>query len=162
MTEVKTAVPEAGVDVTTAPKQTFFHSDAAQKVLAFAGLIIMIIGFSLASPNFLRFSNIVGILLATAVNGLLALGATFVIITAGIDLSVGTVMTLSAVMSGVFVAFWGVAVAVGVLAGLVKGALAGLVNGVVFLQMRIPPFVATLGMLYIAKGLALIISGLKP
>jgi len=71
-------------------------------------------------------------------------------------------MTLSAVMSGVFVAFWGVAVAVGVLAGLVKGALAGLVNGVVFLQMRIPPFVATLGMLYIAKGLALIISGLKP
>lgn len=158
MTEAKSAIVEA----TTAPKRTFFHSDAAQKVAAFAGLIAMIIIFSLASPNFLRFSNIVGILLATAVNGLLALGATFVIITAGIDLSVGTVMTLSAVMSAVFVTFWGLPVPLGVLAGLLTGALAGLVNGVVITKMKIPPFVATLGMLYIAKGLALIISGLKP
>lgn len=158
MTEAKSAVVEA----TTAPKRTFFHSDAAQKVAAFAGLIAMIIIFSLASPNFLRFSNIVGILLATAVNGLLALGATFVIITAGIDLSVGTVMTLSAVMSAVFVTLWGLPVPLGVLAGLATGTLAGLVNGVVITKMKIPPFVATLGMLYIAKGLALIISGLKP
>ncbi|HSM54909.1 MAG TPA: ABC transporter permease [Candidatus Sulfomarinibacteraceae bacterium] len=158
MTEAKSAI----VETTTAPKRTFFRSDAAQKLAAFAGLIAMIIIFSLASPNFLRFSNIVGILLATAVNGLLALGATFVIITAGIDLSVGTVMTLSAVMSAVFVTFWGLPVPIGVLAGLATGTLAGLVNGVVITKMKIPPFVATLGMLYIAKGLALIISGLKP
>lgn len=162
MTEAKTAVRDSDVETTTAPKPTFFHSDAAQRILAFAGLIIMIIVFSLASPNFLSFSNMVGILLATAVNGLLALGATFVIITAGIDLSVGTVMTLSAVMSGVFVTFWGLPVPLGVLAGLATGTLAGLINGVVITRMKIPPFVATLGMLYIAKGLALIISGLRP
>ena len=69
-------------------------------------LIILFIVFSLASPNFLQFNNIVGILLATAVNGVLALGVTFVIITGGIDLSIGTVMTFSAVMTGVFITFW--------------------------------------------------------
>jgi len=141
---------------------SFFRSDAMQTVLAFGGLIVLFVVFSLASPNFFQFSNIVGILLATAVNGVLALGATFIIITAGIDLSVGTVMTLSAVMTGVFITYWGMPVPIGVLAGLGTGALAGLINGTVVARMRIPPFVATLGMLYVAKGLALVISGLKP
>src|ERR671938_1454545 len=82
------------------------RSDAMQRLLAFGALIVLFIVFSLASPNFLSFDNVVGILLATAVNGVLALGVTFVIITAGIDLSVGTVMTLSAVMTGVFITVW--------------------------------------------------------
>jgi ribose transport system permease protein len=138
------------------------RSDAAQRLLAFAGLIIMFIVFSLASPNFFQWSNLKGILLATAVNGILALGVTFVIITAGIDLSVGTVMTLSAVMTGVFITNLGLPIFVGVIGGLATGALAGLTNGAVIAKMRIPPFVATLGMLYIAKGLSLVISGLKP
>ena len=122
----------------------------------------MFIVFSLASENFLSFSNIVGILLATAVNGVLALGVTFVIITAGIDLSVGTVMTLSAVMTGVFITNLGLPIPFGVLGGILAGATAGLANGTMIAKMKIPPFVATLGMLYIAKGLALVISGLKP
>lgn len=141
---------------------TLLRSDAAQRMLAFAGLIIMFIVFSLASPNFLQWSNMKGILLATSVNGVLALGATFVIITAGIDLSVGTVMTLSAVMTGVFITNLGLPIPIGVIGGLLTGALAGLVNGTVIAKMKIPPFVATLGMLYIAKGLSLVISGLKP
>ena len=58
-----------------------FRSDAIQRLLAFGALIVMIVVFSLASPNFLQFNNVVGILLATAVNGVLALGVTFVIIT---------------------------------------------------------------------------------
>ncbi len=139
-----------------------FNSDASQKILAFAGLIIMFVAFSLASPNFFQFSNIVGILLATAVNGVLALGVTFVIITAGIDLSVGTVMTLSAVMTGVFITNLGLPIPIGILGGLLTGGVAGWINGTVIAKMKIPPFVLTLGMLYIAKGLALVISGLKP
>ncbi len=139
-----------------------FNSDASQKILAFAGLIIMFVAFSLASPNFFQFSNIVGILLATAVNGVLALGVTFVIITAGIDLSVGTVMTLSAVMTGVFITNLGLPIPIGILGGLLTGGVAGWINGTVIAKMKIPPFVSTLGMLYIAKGLALVISGLKP
>ncbi|MEJ2746809.1 MAG: ABC transporter permease [Anaerolineae bacterium] len=142
--------------------KALFNSDASQKILAFAGLIILFVGFSLASPNFFQFSNIVGILLATAVNGVLALGATFVIITAGIDLSVGTVMTLSAVMTGVFITDLGLPIPIGVLGGLLTGGFAGWINGMVIAKMKIPPFVSTLGMLYIAKGLALVISGLKP
>jgi len=142
--------------------KSLLRSDTMRRLMAFAGLIIMFIAFSLASPNFLQFSNVVGIFIATAVNGVLALGVTFVIITAGIDLSVGTVMTLAAVMTGVFITNMGLPIPIGILGGLLAGALAGLTNGFAIAKMKIPPFVATLGMLYIAKGLSLVISGLKP
>jgi ribose transport system permease protein len=131
-------------------------------VLAFGALIVLFVIFSLASPNFLQFDNVIGILLATSVNGVLALGVTFVIITGGIDLSVGTVMTLSAVMTGVFITNWHLPVVVGILAGCATGGFAGFISGTVVSRMHVPPFIATLGMLNIAKGLALVISGLKP
>ncbi len=142
--------------------RTIFRSDATQKILAFAGLIVLFVVFSLASPNFLTFNNIVGILLATAVNGLLALGVTYIIITGGIDLSVGTVMTLSAVMTGVAIVMWGLPIPIGVLVGIGTGALAGLVNGLTISKMKVPPFIATLGVMMMAKGLALVISGARP
>lgn len=152
--------------VEVAPKPStgtrFFRSDATQRLLAFAALIILFVFFSLASPAFLQFNNVVGILLATAVNGILALGVTFVITTGGIDLSIGTVMTFASVITAVFVTNWGLPVPVGILAGLGTGALAGLVNGVVIAKMKIPPFIATLGVMYVAKGLSLIISELRP
>lgn len=146
----------------TAPRRSLLRSDAMQRVLAFGALIVLFIFFSLASPYFLTEDNVSGILLATAVNGILALGVTFVIITAGIDLSIGTVMTLSAVMTGVFITFWHLPIFLGILAGLGTGALCGLVNGTLIARLKIPPFIATLGMLNIAKGLSLVISGLKP
>jgi ribose transport system permease protein len=140
----------------------FLQRDAAQRILAFAALIILFTFFSLRSPAFLQFNNIVGILLATAVNGILALGVTFVITTGGIDLSIGTVMTFSAVMTAVFVNYWHLPLPLGILGGVITGAFAGLVNGVVIAKMKIPPFIATLGVMYIAKGLSLIISELRP
>src|SRR6266436_7078847 len=146
----------------TAAKRMFLHLGALQRLLAFGALIVLFIGFSLASPNFLQFDNVVGILLATTVNGVLALGVTFVIITGGIDLSIGTVMTLSAVMTGVFITNWHLPVPLGILAGLVTGALAGIVNGTLIAKLKIPSFIATLGMLNVARGLALVFSGLKP
>src|SRR5438270_3248570 len=136
--------------VALAQRRALVQSDAIQRVLAFGALIALFAIFSLASPNFLQFDNIVGILLATSVNGVLALGVTFVIITGGIDLSVGTVMTLAAVMSGVFITVWHLPVPLGVLAGLATGGLAGAVSGSFVARMRIPPFIATLGMLNIA------------
>jgi ribose transport system permease protein len=145
-----------------AQRRSFVRSDAIQRVLAFGALIALFVVFSLASPNFLQFDNMVGILLATSVNGVLALGVTFVIITGGIDLSVGTVMTLSAVMTGVFITVWHLPLPLGMLAGLMTGGLAGFVSGTVIARMKVPSFIATLGMLNIAKGLALVISGLKP
>ena len=142
--------------------KSLFRSDAMQRLLAFGALILLFIVFSIASPYFLTFDNVIGILLATAVNGVLALGVTFVIITAGIDLSVGTVMTFSAVMTGVFITNLHLPVPVGILGGVLAGTLAGFVNGNVISRMKIPPFIATLGMFYIAKGLSLVISELKP
>ncbi|MFN8453398.1 MAG: ABC transporter permease [Anaerolineae bacterium] len=150
------------MELEIAPKRSLFRSDAMQKLLAFAALIVLFVVFSVASPNFFQFNNIIGILLATAVNGILALGVTFIITTGGIDLSVGTVMTLSAVMAGVFITYWGLPVPLGVMAGLATGALAGLGNGLIITKMKIPPFIATLGMMMIARGLALVISGLTP
>ena len=150
------------VETTSTPKKSLFRSDATQKLLAFGGLIVIFIVFSLASPYFFTVDNVIGILLATAVNGVLALGVTFIIVTGGIDLSVGTVMTLSAVMTGVAVTNMGLPIWIGVLTGIATGAVAGMVNGTLISRMKIPPFIATLGMMMIARGLALIISGVKP
>jgi ribose transport system permease protein len=148
--------------IDTASAKTMFRSDAIQRVMAFGALIVLALGFSLASPYFRTFDNLVGILLATAVNGVLALGVTFVIITGGIDLSVGTVMTFSAVLTGVFITNWHLPIPIGILGGILAGSTAGLVNGLMISRMKIPPFIATLGMLYATKGLSLVISQLKP
>src|SRR4030081_538614 len=129
-----------------AAKRRFLHLGAMQRLLAFGALIVLFVGFSLASPNFLQFDNVVGILLATTVNGVLALGVTFVIITGGIDLSIGTVMTLSAVMTGVVITDWQLPIPLGIAGGLATGAAAGFVNGVVIAKLKVPPFIATLGM----------------
>jgi ribose transport system permease protein len=128
----------------------------------FASLFLLFTFFSLASPNFFTFENVIAIILATCVNGMLALGVTFIIITGGIDLSIGTVMTLSAVMSGVFITFWKLPVLFGVIGGIGTGIICGLINGLVVSKMKLPPFIATLGMMMIAKGLALVISGCRP
>lgn len=138
------------------------RSDAIQRLLAFGALIVMIVFFSLASPNFLTTGNIVGILLSTAVVGVLALGATFVIISGGIDLSVGTVMTLSAVMTAVIITNMGLPVPVGIVGGILTGGVAGAFNGLLIARFKIPPFIATLGTLNIARGLALVMSDLAP
>ncbi len=140
----------------------FARTDIMQLVMAFAALFLLAIGFSIASPFFRTFDNFVGILLATSVNGILALGVTFVIITGGIDLSVGTVLTISSVMTGVFITNNHFPVWLGIIGGILTGGLAGFVNGVVIAKLKIPPFIATLGMLYATKGLSLVISELKP
>ncbi|MCJ7519800.1 MAG: ABC transporter permease [Anaerolineaceae bacterium] len=137
-------------------------SDTFQRLMAFGALIIIFMGFSFASPYFFTFNNVVGILISTAVNGLLALGVTFVIISGGIDLSVGTVMTLSSIMCGVFVTYWNLPIPLGILAGILTGGLAGFVNGLMISKMKLPPFIATLGMLNVARGLSLVISDLQP
>lgn len=143
-------------------KTKVFGGGALQQVLAFASLIILVIFFSLASSNFLQWSNISGILLSTTVIGVLALGTTLVIITGGIDLSIGTGMTLSSVMTGVFLVNMDLPIVVGVLGGILTGALIGLFSGFAVSILRIPPFIATLAMMMVAKGLALVISGAAP
>jgi ribose transport system permease protein len=133
-----------------------------QQVLAAASLILIFIFFSIASPYFLLPANLIGILTAATVTGILALGTTFVIITGGIDLSIGTGMVLCAVMAGVFLTFWGWPLWAGVIGAILFGGLIGFVNGVAVSVFGLPPFIATLGMMLITAGLALVISGTKP
>ncbi len=142
--------------------KSIFASNATQKVLAFGSLIVLFIFFSIASPNFFQFNNIISIMLSTAIIGILAVGVTFVIISGGIDLSIGTVMTFSSVIAGVFVTFWKMPIWLGVLGGLIAGTLCGFISGVVIAKLKIPAFIATLGMMMITKGLSLVISDTKP
>jgi ribose transport system permease protein len=143
-------------------KSAVFSQGAWQKILAFASLIALMAVFSIASDNFLQRDNIIGILQATAVNGVLAVAVTFVIITGGIDLSVGTLMTFCAVIAGVFLTYWGLPMSIGVVAAIAAGALCGSISGTLVAKMKIPPFIATLGMMMLLKGLALVISGTRP
>jgi ribose transport system permease protein len=133
-----------------------------QQFLAFASLIVIFAVFAVASPNFLTYGNVTAILFSTVVIGTLALGTTFVIITGGIDLSIGTGMALCAVMSGVFIVNLDLPLAVGVPAAVLFGGLIGLVNGVNVAVLKIPPFIATLAMMLVAQGLALVVSHSAP
>jgi ribose transport system permease protein len=133
-----------------------------QQLLAFASLLALVLFFSVASANFYQAANLSNILLSTVVTGLLALGTTFVIITGGIDLSIGTGMTLCSVMTAVFMTQLGLPMILGVLCGVVFGALMGGVNGLFVAVLKIPSFIATLAMMMVAAGLALVISGTKP
>ncbi|WMS41307.1 ABC transporter permease [Acuticoccus sp. MNP-M23] len=135
---------------------------AYQKLLAFASLVALLVIFSLASPNFMQTPNILAILQATSVNGVLAVAVTLVIITGGIDLSVGTMMTFCAVLTGVVLTYWGMPLALGIITSIGIGALCGVCSGTFVAKMKIPPFIATLGMMLILKGLALVISGTRP
>lgn len=133
-----------------------------QQFLAFGSLIAIFVFFAFASPNFMTFSNITGILFSTVVIGTLAIGTTFVIVTAGIDLSIGTGMALCAVMSGVFLVNWNLPLPVGVAGAILFGGLIGLINGFNVAILKIPPFIATLAMMLVAQGLALVISNSAP
>jgi ribose transport system permease protein len=133
-----------------------------QQFLAFASLIVIFLFFSLASSNFLNYNNVTAILFSTVVIGLLALGTTFVIITGGIDLSIGTGMALCAVISGVLITKSGVPVLCGVVGAVLFGGLIGLVNGFNVSVLGIPPFIATLAMMLAAQGLALVVSDSTP
>ena len=137
--------------------------EAKQMLLAFASLIALIIIFSVLKPDaFFTGENIIGILQSTTVIGVLAIASTFIIITSGIDLSVGVLMTFCAVMAGVFMVNLGWPMPLGVLSAIAMGALSGMVSGLCITKLRVPPFIATLGMMMLLKGASLIITHTRP
>ncbi|TVT19048.1 ABC transporter permease [Amycolatopsis acidiphila] len=133
-----------------------------QQLLAFGSLIVIYAFFSIVSPFFFSYGNFIAILFSTVVIGTLATGTTFVIISAGIDLSIGTGMALCAVMSGVFMVNMHLPLALGVPLAILFGGLVGLVNGINVALLKIPPFIATLAMMLVAEGLALVLSHSTP
>lgn len=122
------------------------------------GLIILVILLALLAPNFLTPRNLVNILDQVTVLGILALGATAVIITGGIDLSVGAVLALSVMVLGWLSHDGGWPLWLAMVACVIAGAAAGLVNGLAVTLAKLPPFIATLAMMSIARGVANLIT----
>nr|WP_316656402.1 ABC transporter permease [uncultured Gellertiella sp.] len=143
-------------------KSGFLSASTLQKAVAFVVLIALLLFFSLFTANFAAWNNVVNIMQATAVNGVLGVAVTFVIISGGIDLAVGTMMTLTAVTAGLVLTNLGMPLPVGILGAILAGAVMGAVSGTTIAKLKIPPFIATLGMMQISRGLALVFSGTRP
>jgi ribose transport system permease protein len=142
--------------------QSLLTGESIQRLLALGALVLLLVFFSIVVPHFASTANYIDILTATAVNGVLATGVTFVIITGGIDLSLGTAMTFCSVVAGIVAVNWGLPLPLGILAALAAGALVGLINGTLIAKMKLPPFIATLGMLYVTLGMAQVLSDVHP
>ena len=148
-------------------------SNFINKYAIFIVLIVMIIALSFLSPAFLTVQNLINVLITESGRGILALGVAFAIISRGIDLSVGSIVSLTSVIAAslvqepsysarIFPNLPLLPPIVAVLAGLAAGALVGLTNGALIAYTAIPPFIATLGSMIIARGFALILTNAYP
>jgi erythritol transport system permease protein len=139
------------------------------RVRALVVLVVLVAAFSALSPAFLTAGNLTILVKHVAINAILAVGMTFVILSGGIDLSVGSVAGLAGILAGVLLDTglvlrpFGVVVYfhawLVVVLALLAGALAGALNGLLVARLNVAPFIATLGSLYVARGAALLISG---
>lgn len=125
-------------------------------------LVAMLIAASQLSPYFLRLSNLSNLLRQVSENGIVAVGMTLVILTAGIDLSVGSVLALTNCLAAGLLVWNGMPLAAIIPAVLAAGLLLGAVNGVTITRGKIEPFVVTLAMMTVGRGLAYIYSGGRP
>src|SRR6476661_2429845 len=132
-----------------------------QRLLPFVTLIILCVALSIASPHFLTDTNLSSVVRQTAVINIMALGMTLIIISGGIDLSVGAILAMGGLL-GCMAMEKGYAIPVGVLVGILTGGFWGFVNGFLTTKLRINPFIVTLGTLGIVRGLTLIISNGLP
>ncbi|MGW7420547.1 ABC transporter permease/substrate-binding protein [Streptomyces sp. NPDC054813] len=129
---------------------------------ALTALIVLVIAMSALSGDFLTTDNLLNVGVQAAVTAILAFGVTFVIVAAGIDLSVGSVAALSATVLAWSATSHGVPVFLAVVLAVATGIVAGLVNGFLIAYGKLPPFIATLAMLSVARGLSLVISEGSP
>jgi ribose/xylose/arabinose/galactoside ABC-type transport system permease subunit len=131
--------------------------NAFNELTIVVAFVLISLYLALTTPTFLTTANMLSILLATSLIGIVAVGQTFVIITAGIDLSVGSVVAFSGVMAGLALqADWSVPVAVAV--GIGIGVLCGLFNAIAITLLAMNPFIVTLAVLAMARGLAFIVT----
>jgi inositol transport system permease protein len=125
-------------------------------------ILLVGLGLTLTTDTFLSVANLTNVARQVSINGILAVGVTFVLLTAGVDLSLGSVVALSGVACATFAHPGDHPVFVPIAVGLLTGAACGLVNGVLVTRGGVAPFIVTLGMMTVARGLALIVSGGRP
>lgn len=132
-----------------------------KKMKPVLGLILFSVVITIIRPNFMTSANLLNVLRQTSINAIIAAGMTFVILTGGIDLSVGSILAFSSAV-GVWMLQTGNGIAVSVLVCLVIGALAGLFNSIVITRGNIQPFIATLATMTLLRGATLVFTGGKP
>ena len=125
---------------------------------ALVGLLVLCVAMFVATPDFLTPNNLLNVGIQASVVAIMAFGQTFVIVTAGIDLSVGSVAALSAMVAAFTGQSWGMPPLVALLFGLLTGVVAGMASGAATAYGKLPPFIATLAMLSVARGLTLVVS----
>jgi ribose transport system permease protein len=132
-----------------------------QRLLPFLTLIVLFVALAIASPNFLTDTNLSSVVRQTAVINIMALGMTLIIVSGGIDLSVGAILAMGGLL-GTMAMQKGVPIPAAILIGIFTGMFWGFVNGLLTTRLRINPFIVTLGTLGIIRGLTLIISNGLP
>ncbi|MDR1766928.1 MAG: ABC transporter permease [Propionibacteriaceae bacterium] len=149
--------------VAEAPKTSALerYKGFVQQGMVLLVLVLLFVFFSVMNPNFLTWGNVSSLLLASVVTATQAIGLTFVIATGGIDLTPGMGMLFCMVVLAVPMTAWGAPVWVGVVVGLLAGALLGTVNGVLISVIRMQPMIATLAMMLVCWGFALLFAGAK-
>ncbi len=131
----------------------------SQQIAPFLFLLATALVLALSTDTFLSVRNILTILLQISVVGVIAVGQTMVMITSGIDLSVGGIVGLAGVVTTLLVSKAGLPIAAGMLAGPLVGLACGLVNGALITRVGMPPFIATLGTMSVTRGLAMVLTG---
>ena len=134
--------------------QQLLSRETKQLLSTLTGLIVLCAVFAVLSPYFLSVRNILTVATQTAVIAIIAIGQTYVMITTGIDLSIGSNIALAGMISGLAMTN-GIPVSISVLLGLLSGTLVGLLNGIMITYGNMPPFIATLGTMTAVRGLSL-------
>jgi ribose/xylose/arabinose/galactoside ABC-type transport system permease subunit len=142
-------------------KKNVNFNDYSERFGLIIAFLIMIFAISMLSDRFLTLSNTLNVLRQSSINGIIAVGMTMVILTAGIDLSVGSILGLTAVITADLL-HSGIPVFFAVLLGLLLGIVIGMVNGLLISRIKIPPFIATLGIMTLVRGLAFTYTQGKP
>ena len=130
---------------------------ALDRFFTFAAVIVLFTFFSITARNFFTMRSILSLALQTSTITLMGIGVTFTIITGGIDLSIGSVIAFSGTVA-VMAARAGVPIWASMIIGLLVGVVCGLLNGLMITRLKLPPFIATLGMMMVARGVALTIT----
>jgi ribose transport system permease protein len=149
---------QISTDDSSGIKKTFTKRGlAVDKFIRYIAIAVLFIVFSITARNFFTMRSILSMALQTSAITIMGIGETFAIITAGIDLSIGSVIALSGTIA-VMAAIAGVPNWLSMLIGLLVGVVCGLLNGLMITKMKLPPFIATLGMMMVARGVALTIT----
>ena len=142
-------------------QQLTAKTSLVEKIIPFIGLILLIVVISIMNSAFLDLSNLLNLLRQVSINGLIAFGMTFVILTGGIDLSVGSILALSSAFTAILITS-GLVPIVALIVGVLGGFLLGVFNGVLVTFGSMAPFIATLATMTIFRGLTLVVTDGNP